>query len=94
MHEAVLGNCGTVVSFRIGAEDTRVIARAIGAPKNELTTLQARVCADITRQPADPDAADEDGAGGAGNGTAGGADQEYEGELFTPEKVGGKEEHA
>jgi DNA helicase HerA-like ATPase len=39
LHEAVLGNCGTVVSFRIGAEDARVIARAIGAPEAELTTL-------------------------------------------------------
>ena len=39
LHEAVLGNCGTVVSFRIGAEDAQIIARAIGAPESELIAL-------------------------------------------------------
>jgi hypothetical protein len=39
LHEAVLGNCGTIVSFRIGAEDARVIARAISAPEKELMTI-------------------------------------------------------
>lgn len=33
LHEAVLGNCGTVVSFRTGAENARIIARAIGVPE-------------------------------------------------------------
>jgi hypothetical protein len=39
LHAAVLGNCGTIVSFRIGAEDARIIARAIGAPESELIAL-------------------------------------------------------
>jgi hypothetical protein len=39
LHEAVLGNCGTIVSFRVGAEDAPIIGRAIGAPANALTTL-------------------------------------------------------
>ena len=39
LHEAVLGNCGTLVSFRVGAEDAPVIARAIAAPESELMTL-------------------------------------------------------
>jgi hypothetical protein len=39
LHEAVLGNCGTLVSFRVGADDARLIARAIGAPEEELKTL-------------------------------------------------------
>ncbi len=39
LHEAVLGNCGTIVSFRLGAEDAPVIGRAIGAPAEALTSL-------------------------------------------------------
>jgi hypothetical protein len=39
LHEAVLGNCATIVNFRIGAEDAKVIARAISAPENELMTI-------------------------------------------------------
>ena len=39
LHEAVLGNCGTVVSFRVGAEDAPRLARALDAPESELATL-------------------------------------------------------
>lgn len=39
LHEAVLGNCGTLVSFRIGAEDAPRIARALDAPESELAAL-------------------------------------------------------
>jgi DNA helicase HerA-like ATPase len=39
LHEAVLGNFGTVVSFRIGAEDARIISKAIAAPEDDLMTL-------------------------------------------------------
>ncbi len=39
LHEAVLGNCGTLVSFRVGAEDAPRLARALDAPASELATL-------------------------------------------------------
>jgi len=39
LHEAVLGNCGTLVSFRVGAEDAPRLARALDAPESELATL-------------------------------------------------------
>jgi hypothetical protein len=39
LHEAVLGNCGTIVSFRLGAEDAPIIGRAIGASPQSLTAL-------------------------------------------------------
>jgi len=39
LHEAVLGNCGTLVSFRVGAEDAPRIARALDAPESELAAL-------------------------------------------------------
>jgi hypothetical protein len=39
LHEAVLGNCGTLISFRIGAEDAPKLARALSAPESELATL-------------------------------------------------------
>ena len=39
LHEAVLGNCGTLVSFRVGAEDAPLMARALDAPASELATL-------------------------------------------------------
>jgi hypothetical protein len=39
LHEAVLGNCGTLVSFRVGAEDTPRLALALDAPASELATL-------------------------------------------------------
>ena len=39
LHEAVLGNCGTIVAFRLGAEDAEMIGRAIGAPATELISL-------------------------------------------------------
>jgi hypothetical protein len=39
LHEAVLGNCGTLVSFRVGAEDAPRIARALDAPESELASL-------------------------------------------------------
>jgi hypothetical protein len=39
LHEAVLGNCGTLVSFRVGAEDAPRLARALDAPESELASL-------------------------------------------------------
>ncbi len=39
LQDAVLGNCGTVVSFRIGATDAPIIARAIDAPEQDLKDL-------------------------------------------------------
>ena len=39
LHEAVLGNCGTIVSFRLGAEDAPVMGRALGVPGDALTSL-------------------------------------------------------
>ena len=34
-----MGNCGTLVSFRVGAEDAPRLARALDAPESELATL-------------------------------------------------------
>jgi len=39
LHEAVLGNCGTLVSFRVGPEDAPRLARALDAPESELAAL-------------------------------------------------------
>ncbi|MGO8738129.1 type IV secretory system conjugative DNA transfer family protein [Rhodoblastus sp.] len=39
LHEAVLGNCGTLISFRVGAEDAPRLARALDAPESELASL-------------------------------------------------------
>lgn len=39
IRDAVLGNCGTVVSFRVGANDAPIIARAIDAPEENLKEL-------------------------------------------------------
>jgi hypothetical protein len=39
LHEAVLGNCGAVVSFRVGAEDAPRLSQALDAPASELATL-------------------------------------------------------
>ena len=39
LHEAVLGNCGTLVSFRVGAEDAPRLARALDAPESALAEL-------------------------------------------------------
>jgi hypothetical protein len=39
LHEAVLGNCGTVVSFRVGAEDAPRLSQVLDAPASELATL-------------------------------------------------------
>jgi DNA helicase HerA-like ATPase len=36
---AELGNCGTIIAFRIGAENAKVLGRAISAPENELMTI-------------------------------------------------------
>jgi hypothetical protein len=36
---AILGNCGTVVSFRLGADDAHIIGRAIGRPEADLLDL-------------------------------------------------------
>ena len=44
LHEAVLGNCGTLVAFRVGAEDSPCLALALDAPASELATL-SRGCA-------------------------------------------------
>jgi hypothetical protein len=35
----VLGNCGTIVSFRVGADDAPVISRHIDAPEHALKEL-------------------------------------------------------
>ena len=39
IRDGILGNVGTVVSFRVGAQDAPIIAKAIGAPENELRDL-------------------------------------------------------
>lgn len=36
LRDAVLGNCGTIVSFRIRAEDAPIIAKAIDAPEQPM----------------------------------------------------------
>ena len=56
LHEAVLGNCGTLVAFRIGVEDAPLLARALGAPESALSSLsrgRAYVRTLIDGQPTD-----------------------------------------
>src|SRR5207302_4367165 len=38
--DAILANCGTLISFRVGAKDAPVLARALDAPEDELKDLR------------------------------------------------------
>jgi hypothetical protein len=39
LQHAILGNCGTIVSFRVGAADAPIISRAIDAPEQDLKDM-------------------------------------------------------
>jgi hypothetical protein len=50
---AVLGNCGTLVSFRVGANDAPLIAKALDAPEQELKDLPTGTAWVRLAQPSD-----------------------------------------
>jgi hypothetical protein len=38
--DAILANCGTLISFRVGATDAPILSRALDAPEDELKDLR------------------------------------------------------
>ena len=89
LHEAVLGNCGTLVSFRIGAEDAPRIARALDAPESELAALSRGQCVrpHASRRPTDRRATYGDRNGDARHRTPRGRDRQHAGELRAAEEA-------
>jgi hypothetical protein len=84
IRDGILGNVGTVVSFRVGAQDAPIIAKAIGAPESELRDLprgQAWVAGAAGRRAA-PGAPCQNVVGGIVYGKPGGREAEYAGELL------------